>query len=55
MTATIKTLATKTNKSHTQQLTTVVKPKSQLIATWILEDDRLVCKWLIAALPTTFS
>ncbi|MDV3348616.1 hypothetical protein SPB21_34200 [Leptothoe sp. ISB3NOV94-8A] len=44
MTAPVQTLAPKTDKFQTQMPT--AQTKARLTATWVVENNRLVCKWL---------
>ena len=44
MTSPIQTLVPKTDKFQTQMPTVPIK--ARLTAVWIVENNRLVCKWL---------
>ena len=46
MLSTIQESTTKTITSRSQRSNSTPQPKSQLVATWTMKNNRLVCKWL---------
>ena len=46
MLVTVQNATSMTTASFRQQSTSIPQNKSQLVATWIMENNRLVCKWL---------
>lgn len=46
MTVFVQALSNETDKAQAKMTTPVVQTKRQLSATWIVENNRLVCKWI---------